>query len=278
MANSTTPYADQSYQNGDRPAGGGLTLFREGTFDTLTNGNSAADSGDGFLSVVSSGATTGLVSNTRAQTGANSAAFTIALAGESWGATDGFSIGQDGGDSTLTDGQEFWCQFYAFHPTGWDNNTGDGGCKFFRWRIMTSGEVPQVSTTMQLMGGTTITGLRTENEGQAFEDVDITNALYGGFALNQWNKFEFYIRIASGTNGIIRSWCNDLLAGEVINTNTLGNIATVRDVNLEYLNFWNNGSPVQQTMWIDSLKVARSTVDTPTNQDAAGNFFIGDDS
>jgi len=250
------------------------TYLKDLNFDSYTAGQ-AVTGANGFDSAVNSGSTTSLASTTQSVSSPNSAAFTIAQTAEFWGAEFVFLIGPDGGDGTLQDGDEFWVQFKVFHPTGWDNDTnGDGGTKFFRYRTETSGEVPQRVATFQLRGASTITGLRTELEGQVPDDVDITQAGFGGFALNQWNTFEFYINL-SETTGTIRSWCNHLPAGEVTGINTIGTLANVKFFRLMLLNFWNNGAPATQTLYIDDFRVANSDTDSPVNTDSNGDIFIG---
>lgn len=257
-----------------------FALWEEYTFDSLTNGNTPADGGtDGFQTVVTAdaGVTDGVVDNTRSVSGANSCKFTIASGGTSWGSNETYSIGQAGaGDDTLVEGQEFWVQFEVFHPTGYDNDTtGDGGTKFFRNRFRNVSEVPVGSITWQLRGGTTITGLRTEMEGQGLDDVDITLAGNGGFALNQWNKFEFYTKVSDSGAGVIRAWCNNFPAGEVTGLNIVPDLTLVEVMTFNFFNFWNNGSPQEQSVWVDNVKKARSTVAIPTNTDSNGNLFIG---
>jgi len=259
-----------------------FTLDREYTFETLTTGLTVDDNGnDGFDDAINSGGTTSLFSEAQANAGSKSAAFTIASAALNWGALDHYFIGPAGsGDSTLTNGQEFWTQFWAFHPTGWDDSTDTSTCKFFRYRLYDNTQTPVTGTGTVSFGfvntGTAITGLRTEREGETPNDVDITLTANGGFALNQWNKFEFYVKIASGTGGIVRAWCNDKEAGEVTGVNTLGSaLTTAETLTLMWLDYWNGGAPATQTMYIDQVKIARSTTDSPTNQDASGNYFIG---
>lgn len=270
-----SPLADQSFQNGDRPAGGSFTLWNEYTFDTLTAGAVANDGGtDGFQNSENGNGNTTVVSNTRSVSGANSAQATIIGSGqEPWGADDQFIYGPDGGTGTMNSGDEIWIQWQVWHPLNYDNDTtGDGGTKFFRMRFENAGEVPLVTTTWQLRGASTVTGFRTEIEGSFLDDVDVTQAPWN-WALGQWNKYEHYIRLGT-TDGIVRTWINDQLVTEGLNQNTIGS-AVFNRVRFQYLNFWNNSSPQTQSVWIDNVKHAWSVIDLPTNTDASGNRYIG---
>ena len=266
-----TSYTSDNLDSSSSPP----TYLQDMNFDGFSTG--VAPTGvNGFDIAVNSGSTTSLVSDTRSVSGANSAAFTIAQSTEPWGAENVYDIGPSGGDSTLVEGYTLWIQFKVFHPTGWDNDTsGDGGTKFFRFRTETTGEVPLSVSTFQLRGASTITGLRTEREGDTPVDVDITQAQFGGFALNQWNTFEFQF-VASETVGILRAWCNHLPCGEITGLNTIGTLSNTRYLRQMLLNFWNNGSPATQTLYIDDFRIASSLVDTPNSTDSAGNTYIGD--
>jgi hypothetical protein len=144
--------------------------------------------------------------------------------------------------------------------------------KFFRWRTYDPGEVPAASSTIQLWGaGPAPTGLRTEKEGSTPDTRTFDPALGWN---DRWVTFEFYLNLRNDTNGVLRSWVDGVLRGEVTGVNTAGGTSWLK-LHVMLLDFFNNGAPQDQSMWIDEINIAWSGDASPTQQDAAGNFYMG---
>lgn len=260
-----------------------MSIARDITVDAFSAGQAPTGAG-GYEAVINNAEGSSLVSTSNSISAPNSTEFTINVGQQNWGAQIRNVIGQGASSGTqdFQEGDEIWCRFGIFHPSNWDNTmSAASGSKFFRMRTEVQFAVPRATCTWQLLSnGSAIDAMRTEREGLGAagqDDVDILDPAFGGFTLNAINFFEFYVRYSRTTNGIVRGWCNNLLAGELTGLETAGDDF----VNLWYhremlLNFYNDGAPQTQSVFVDNYRTRSSRLTPPTNTDASGNLFIGD--
>lgn len=92
-----------------------------------------------------------------------------------------------------------------------------------------------------------------------------------------WETYEIYYRldetpVSEGGEGRVRFWKNGELLADIEDQRTLVEATDVARGLLIFTYFGNEGSPRDQSVWIDDLQVA---VEEPPLRDAAGNPFLG---
>ena len=244
--------------------GGGLPEFaRTAYFEFGSNGSSAINTTDGFDNYNSVTGSDLTVTTSESYSGTRSARSLINASDTLWGGNILIPSSQ------IAVGDEVWCRARIKIPTGFDADTGDGTMKFVRIRTYNSGQVPNHSSTFALRGNTpTPIGVRTEQEDSAvFQDTTFT------VPINSWALWEFYVRLSNDNTGILRCWVDGVLRGEVTGVNTAG--SGWINLWIMFYDYFNNGSPQNQSIYTDAIEIATSRVDSPTAEDASGNIFIG---
>lgn len=239
------------------------TFFRTATFDTLGTGASGSSATDGYDSLAAGASAQGntpAVSAMRAYSGTKSLRCPIGTGDTGWGFTITVPV------ADFSDGGEIWTRLRCYMPASFDSTTGDGTMKFFRYRVMASGGVPIASHSFNIIDTGSRTGMRTFRS-----DVNSDNRSFT-VPDDEWATWEFYLKIHSSA-GVLRAWCNGALVGETTG-DTRGGSAMV-STNLDFLNYFNNGSPADQEVWIDQVEIALSGVDSPNATDGNGNIYIG---
>lgn len=244
---------------------GEFTPWQTYDFEFGTAGDSAVGV-DGFGDA--DGAPSTLIDTEHVYSGTRSAKCTVLNGGTKHGGVWKYPSSTNGGG--IAAGDELWARMAVYIPSSYSITTGDGGMKFWRWRFYQDG-VPLGSNTIQLWGaGPSPSGLRTEQEGSIPDTQTFTPT--GGWT-NRFVIFESYIKLGR-TDGILRSWVDGILRGEVLNVDTMGT-DTFANLWLMFLDFFNGGAPQTQAIWGDKVEVAWSGHAIPPNQDAAGNFYMG---
>lgn len=179
----------------------------------------------------------------------------------------------------LYKGQEVWLRARTYFLGGSDPFSYSEGnrLKFFRFRTYTAdgshlgyNDTYINNPTMATPYGFIYEG---ENKWQMFGKRPEHNVSF-----DRWETHEMYIRFddlkeSEGGNALVRVWKDGELLLETRERRTLKfPDAIARDFYL--FTYWNGGSPKDQYMYIDDVKVA---IEEPLNRDAHGNPFIGVD-
>jgi len=259
VANSTSPQADQSYQNGDRPPSSFVPeIIRN--FNSGTIGQSAqAEFGDG--------GSTNVYANTNPVDGTTYIDST-AITGNSNDFTWGGYLYLD---TPLVQDDEFWYQV-QIRPEDDMWTDSNPRLKFLRLRENTSGGSNSGYADLYL-DGTTSGRPRFIKEGVDQWKIGPDSA---GPTVEAWNKYEMYLKLHSnGAQGQVRIWKDNVLVIDET-TQTMNNA----DGNCPFLllfTYW-NGEPtlptVDHTVGIDNIIIG-TNASPPTNTDTAGNLFIG---
>lgn len=243
------------------------TLYRQAHFGFGADGDSPVDPTDG----VESANTGTLISTDRALFGTRSLECALIVDREFWGPVITIKTPRAVVPGPIDTGHTIWVRWTVWQPAGFDIATGDGGMKFFRAIAMAAGEVPVASMTSQLWGtGPTQTGLRTEYEGDIPDTQTFTPD--GGW-VDRWVVYEAVVYLHA-TEGYFKHYVDGVKRGEVLGMNTIGD-ADWRQLHLRWFDFFNNGSPAIQSMWIGSIDIAGSWVASPTNSDGDGGVYLG---
>ena len=267
-ANSTIPYADQSYQNGDRPAGGSFSPAILRTFDGGTVGQSAQAEFD-------DGGANGIYANDHMLNGSTYLDSTAAASNAN---TFGFG-GWLNMPRNLVVGDEFWAQV-TIYPDDAFYGDSNPHLKFLRLREETALGVNSGYNDVYMNTDGTIKYIK---EGPAIWQYAKSNGIprpgpadLGTPTTNAWNKYEFYIKLStSDVDGLIRVWQDNALILEA-SVQTMNNSDGYCNQFLLFT-YW-NGEPTlpstPRTVGIENLIIATND-DPPPNTDASGNVFIG---
>lgn len=263
---------DGAYPLGDGSSGGGWTIDR--SFNAGPVGNTVEGQADGF----DESAFGSIYSNEQ-----NNGDGLVAKVQVRNGNTD---FGYWGGIVDFTEnvgkGGEFWASFNYYVPTSYQITTDNNVLKFVRIRQQTQG------------GGNTgylECDMVTDNASLPWSNHSFTLMKEGWSTLrgvggpseiprDTWFNVELYAKLndenapsspTPGTgDGIFRLWIDGALVGE----EDMRTLAAATDVATGFYlgTYWNGGAPQDQATYIDRLKI---TTVQPTNQDASGNYIIG---
>jgi len=170
----------------------------------------------------------------------------------------------------LSEGDELWYQVNILFPDGWDFDCGGctEGVKFMRIHTESRAGNNEGYHTILIKGGAQGGKLSVNTEIDS-PDFKYNRGLGQDVTRDSWHTYEMYIKFSSG-NGIYRVWKDGVLLDEQF-INTLNTFTSKS--NAAYLfTYWNNGSPKDQTAFVDEIKI---TNERPRNRDSNGNFFIG---
>ena len=231
--------------------------FESGTVGTQANGS------DGFSGgyIWNDSVKRTLYSNTRANTGSQSAQMDVASGVTGSGAT----MDVPGGGASV--GDEIWVRVSLWVPSSYDfdgHGAAHSAVKFLAWepRDGTARVYASRSNSRWVFASEPDPGNQTAFSSRVFPR-------------DQWVDFEYYIKVGtSDASGILRLWENGTLIGEK-NIGTISSSSNVID-GFRFIGTWNDGAPQNQSFWIDDMVFYNSAVgDRPDNFDAAGNRFIG---
>jgi hypothetical protein len=254
------------YSANEAPGGGGAlpAFYRDITFEFGSDGSSAVNDPLGFDSDNSIGGDT-TISTTDPYSGTRCAQCHIDSAETLWGG----SIVIPGTDIAV--GDEVWVRARMKIPADFDAVSGDSVLKWLRWRTQNTGQVPNHSSTIALRANTiTPLGIRTEQEDSSAVDDVNCEVPYGDWETGLW---EFYIHLANDTTGKLGTWLNGEPQGWVDGVNTAGSGWV--NLLIKFFDYWNNGAPSSQSVFVDRIQIATSRVESPANVDSDGHYFIG---
>lgn len=250
-------------------------------FDALTPGSAPGFNAFDFTTV----------SNAQSFSSPNSAVSTVTSGGGNFGASQALSF-------QPTVGDEVWFRFRVLFPVGFNFNApGNGHLKFMRIDTGPIAGGTHAHLDLYIAGG----GLNTPGFFDWIYEATSTWLFGGGgttpvatgITQGSWNTFEIYYKLGltAGTS-TIRVWrdltpiidtSNNLPTG-VVNQLTLGgsnyivgasNQASGGGGGYMWSTYWNGGSPITQSAWMDDFTVAIASVSRPPNTDVNGNKFIG---
>lgn len=281
-ANSSNPFADQSFQAGNRPTGGGSTpearqFFIEITGTGGTLGVKPQD-GSGILSgkdVFTGAAGTAEYTNDRTYLGATTIKTTAPTGSSGFGQFGGiYGFDGVGQANTLLSGDEFWNRTRILIPTGFAYNV-NGRNKFQRVRVKHPTDVSEGFNDLYIDGGNA-TPWDWIFEGEA-EWIFAGSQPDDALVPEEWASIETYLKFdhlkgSQGGDATVRVWFNDKLIIESFERRTMNQSDSyVSDCYL--FTFWDNVPPlVAQTLYI-SQQLMSST--RPANTDAFGNYYHG---
>jgi len=227
--------------------------FESGTLGQMAQGPTGFSVGGGMTQTT--------FDNTRPNTGTKSAKAFINAGNEGWGEWGGLFV--NGASpyfhSPVGQGGELWFRMYVWFPSDWNWQTGT----YIKiMRVLISPGSAKISLLANRFGG--IVG-----------NSEVVNQNYGSsvsYSLGTWQFIEMYIKLhATPGQGIFRAWKNGVLVFENTTHPTLPS-SSHSATDLYVFSQWNDGSPVNQSCWIDDIK---ATTFQPANRDAQGHYMIG---
>jgi hypothetical protein len=198
--------------------------------------------------------------NTQAHSGSisSSAYFQIGSA-DTTGATF------EGNGATVSEGGEVWFREYLYFPAG------------FIFSSAPVQKVFRISTTSGYLSVYNINGnIAMSNEPSVYAGYDEPGtqaSSNAAFSTGKWQCIEMYVKLNHSLDqGIFRIWKDGILILENKHYPTLANSsAQVNDIFTQF-NYWNGGSPANQTAYVDDIVITNVA---PSAKDAAGNAMIG---
>jgi hypothetical protein len=166
-------------------------------------------------------------------------------------------------------GGEMWMRFRTYYPAGFSFKTGSGYLKFIRFDDSARGFFDLLISNNF---GDNPTGWVQQHE--VLVDTVQPQVWFGNSSSaihrEQWETWEIYVKWDDTTNGRWRFWRN----GELLNDKASRTLLTASSQKTRMLltDYWNDGAPKTQSMWLDDLTI---TTDTPSGRDANGNPYIG---
>lgn len=231
--------------------------FEAGTPGTLANGPDAFSTAAGSRT---------LYSTEQAKDGIQSARMEWLTGDQGFNSTKGridFPVKPGNGD-------EIWMRGYFFFksPWSWFSPPAQGNAiKIMRYDISRVRGGATFNSVIGKSTGVPKFTIGTNAPQNLFQNVG-TPANLG---TDEWISLEFYMKIGTGTSGILRFWVDGILKAEHLNIQTLQTIGDVYDFSF-WMSQWNGGAPQNQIMYIDDIVI---TTDTPGGRDALGNPMIG---
>jgi len=162
--------------------------------------------------------------------------------------------------SPVGEGGEIWARGYFYFPAGWS------------WTAISHDW--QVTKILRMHTANGQQSIVIDNNGliitgNEVADRQLSSSVHAD--IGRWQALEIYIKVSSGSSGIMRVWKDGILI-----TEDAGHMTIVSGGSIGYsliTPYWNQAGPAQaQNSYEDDFVY---TTDTPSNVDAHGNHMIG---
>jgi len=266
----TISLADQTIDYNIPVQGEGWTI--RANFETGNVGDVAQRIPDAFHTTASRS----LIANSPVLNGSQSASCTIdeGSTGGGWGGS--FNYPQ-----VLREGDSVWWRMNYYYPAGFDFSCGcTEGTKHMRIHVSRENASNVGYLGNLVMGGSTGGYIVCASEVAAAGEFTANNYTSGNYdkftngeviPRDTWMTVEFQVKFGLAGFGEYRCWQDGILILEDLQSRTLSASTDYSDF-VYLLNYWNNGAPRTQTLYVDDIIL---TSETPSNTDANGNPYIG---
>ena len=171
--------------------------------------------------------------------------------------------------SPVDEGYGIWIRAYYYFDSPWDWTTN--GTKIVRTHNRNADTSHGLYNSIFSRGSGADDAPIRESSEPAVVDEETSSGYY--FDRDVWQCIEMYVYNSSVVgNGIIRFWKNGVLILEDAGDDRTM-LAAGGDTDFAFfMSTWNGGPVQNQLMYIDDIVI---TSNTPSNQDAYGNYMIG---